>query len=92
MAGRNLLFIPQFGLNQLTDNSVVDNTSSPEEDAEFRRIEAFNKTAKVRDDFKASMIKRMAAVARQSHTISAEAMCTELFNAGCRFVDDKRQI
>ncbi|QYJ79409.1 hypothetical protein [Shewanella acanthi] len=61
-------------LNQLTDNPSLDNTSTPEEDAEFTRITRNQEIA------------AMACVARTSPTTSAESVCSLLYDAGYRLV------
>lgn len=59
--------------NQLSDKYSNIGISTPEEDAEFARIERNQEVA------------MMAAVVRTARTTSAEAVAERLFEAGYRF-------
>lgn len=77
MAGRNLVLTPRFNANQLSDNSraksCVDIPYTPEEDAEFARIERNQEIA------------LLANVIRTSPTTSAEAIAARVLDAGYQF-------
>lgn len=81
MSDRNLVLIPQLNENQLTDNSRAafcgrngaDIPYTPEEDAEFARIERNQDIA------------LLANVIRTSPTTSAEAIAALVLDAGYQF-------
>jgi len=85
MAGRNLVLTPRFNANQLTDNSRAafcgrngaqhgaDLPYTPEEDAEFARIERNQDIA------------LLANVIRTSPTTSAEGIAARVLDAGYQF-------
>lgn len=66
-------------LNQLTDK-CADIPHTPEEDAEFERIERNQEIA------------LMANVIRSSPTTSAEGIATRMFDAGYRFDSSKVEV
>jgi len=77
MSDRNLVLIPQLNRNQLTDfsraKSCADIPYTPEEDAEFARIERNQEIA------------LLANVIRTSPTMSAEAIAARVLDAGYQF-------
>ncbi|MEL4247790.1 hypothetical protein [Shewanella xiamenensis] len=81
MSDRNLVLIQQLNENQLTDNSRANFCGSngadipytPEEDAEFARIERNQDIA------------LLANVIRTSPTTSAEAIAARVLDAGYQF-------
>ncbi|MBW0298524.1 hypothetical protein B4P00_20260 [Shewanella xiamenensis] len=77
MSDRNLVLIPQLNENQLADNSCskscADIPYTPEEDAEFARIERNQEIA------------LLANVIRKSPTTSAEAIAERVLDAGYQF-------
>ena len=77
MAGRNLVFTPQFNANQLTDKSREKSNEiipyTPEEDEAFARIQRNQDIA------------LLANVIRQSPTTSAEGIAARVLDAGYQF-------
>jgi hypothetical protein len=71
--------------NQLTDNSCANIPYTPEEDAEFARIERNQQISEFACIERNQDIALLANVIRQSPTTSAEAIAARVLDAGYQF-------
>lgn len=93
MSDRNLVLITQLNENQLTDNSRAafcgrngaDIPYTPEEDAEFARIERNQQISEFSRIERDHEIALLANVIRTSPTTSAEAIAARVLDAGYQF-------
>ncbi|MCS6114485.1 hypothetical protein [Shewanella baltica] len=78
--------------NQLSDKSGADIEHTPEEDAEFERLERNQEISEFARIERNHEIALMANVIRSAPTTSAEGVAARMFAAGYRFDSSKVEV